>query len=198
MKRLARRASLQSITEGHILDCRTLFSWCVENIKSVFFAFVSNDDVSEMQLMLEPRFAAAPSVPSIMSLHCIVPLSLNALWVKRYSFAPKGKRVQFEAERPTSIDDYFEFCIIWHEDKWWLAMAKTSATAVQVNRVILNKLHPHGSRRSYHYPEVEDECSVPFEKILLHVMPTPKNDGTFILSRKTKQKISEELPKPSM
>lgn len=190
VKRLARRASLQSPTEGLILDPPALFAWAVKTITAVTFEYVTIAEVEEEAANLETRFKEAQKLPGIQSQHTIIPLSRHAVWVQRYSNSKNGTRYQFRPEKPVSMKTKFDFCIIFHQNTWWLAKAKSTYEDMSI--VVFDILHPSGARRYYHYNTEGDEAAISLSHVLLHVTPITKSDGKFSLTRDTIKLAKEE------
>jgi len=194
IKRLARRASLQKVNSNHILNPISLYEWAKKSIKNINFVYVTSEEILQVEEELKPRFSTAMKVPGLMSLHSIIPLTKNSVWVKRYSSSAIGQRIQFQPEKPTSVEDIFQFCIIIDQNTWWLAEAKEK-TKDSHNQITFEKLHPSGSRRVYYYPQEKDEVSITLDRVLLHVTPVRKVEKQFSLSLKAKQLAKQEIEK---
>ena len=86
VKRLAAKASLQTTT---IRNPTELYQWAVENLKGIKFLYCSAEEYDKTQDELKDRFAKAKTLPGTRKLHSFIPLSVNSIATKIYSYSDK-------------------------------------------------------------------------------------------------------------
>ena len=82
LKRLATKASLQSLYENHILNSKQLYKFAVREIKGMSFCYVTNEEYEDAAKSLKARFAQSKRIIGTQKLHSI---SKSFILVKDYS-----------------------------------------------------------------------------------------------------------------
>ena len=74
MKRLARRARLQTGTRQQILTPLALFEWALQSLPKIDLVFLDNNDYERVKAVLEPRFVRALTVHGTLMVHTAKPI----------------------------------------------------------------------------------------------------------------------------
>lgn len=87
VKRLAAKASLQKPVENQIVTPFQLYEWGKENIPSVTFFYVTNDEYLEEEKSMKKRFSEAIAISGTQKFHGYFPLNRNKIKTKVFSDA---------------------------------------------------------------------------------------------------------------
>lgn len=92
-KRAAYRASLTAKPKDAILTPEALFKWAKSYFKNIETFYISKVEYEKMKRKLNKRFESALPVPEIIKNHAFQVLSVNEIFMKRYSNATEGRRI---------------------------------------------------------------------------------------------------------
>lgn len=147
------------------------------------FSFADIREHEQESALLEERMKRARTVPGTQKLHSFVPLSTEAVEVRRFSASPicRHERVLHkDAHSPQPATS--RYVTVAYDDFCWLACV-LSINSLQ-GSVIVKLLHPHIPSNLFVYPDQEDIVDVDPSDILTQVAPTTATGRTYKLSRK--------------
>lgn len=194
VKRLAARASLQRPYENQILTPQQLFEWSVQNIKTVNFEFVKQEEYVETEKLLNDRFGRAVTIKGTQQFHAYLPVNKNPsqIKVKVFSYDTNYsimRTTRLENKLPmTEVNGYVT---VTYDRKWWLAYVLDKNESEDEIKVTF--LHPAGPSPSYSYPQRADNLCVSLNDILFKVNPITPTGRVYRLSEKDTQKSSDAL-----
>ena len=85
LKRIATKASLQSLYDKHILTAFYLYQFACSEIRGMQFAFASSAEYDQEAKLLEARLEISRTIPGTLKLHCIIPCGMDIVEVKQFS-----------------------------------------------------------------------------------------------------------------
>lgn len=114
LKRLARRASLQSRTGGAVIQTpQSLFEWCNTHVENIKTFLVSHDDVLKNELFLEERFKLGKRIPGTQSFHSFIPIDGNRIQARQLSISEEAKIFVVKKEEQISLGEIdFNDCVV--------------------------------------------------------------------------------------
>lgn len=193
VKRLAAKASLQNPISNQILTPFQLFEWGKENIPSITFFYVTQQEHIEEEKILTKRFNEAIAVTGTQKYHAFIPLSKEKLQAKVVSNfldfdVHKIKVGPDAADMPLNQITGFVACA--YDNKWWMACVLSKDEIEEVNLLFM---HPSGPATSFAYLRRPDTLTVPKTFILCQLNPTTATGRTYQLSEKEMQQASQIL-----
>jgi hypothetical protein len=85
VKRLAARASLQLVSDGHILTPEQLFKFAESTITSSSFKYLTVNDYSTREALLSERFARSKTIAGTHKIHSVIPINEKKIRTQKYS-----------------------------------------------------------------------------------------------------------------
>jgi len=85
VKRLARKASLQSPFENQIIAPKELYDWAIINIPSVTFEYCTIREHNNEMMELEERFLKAKTLVGTRKIHSVIPIANTKIQTKVFS-----------------------------------------------------------------------------------------------------------------
>src|SRR5277367_6216204 len=161
VKRLARRASLQSAVSGHILTLKDLFKWAETNISGIKFFFVSSEDIKLHAHNQEERMACVRTVAGTRSHHCFVPDGTNHVKMYRLSSDYKDNtnvtRVLVVNDEPRSspaMQDLVpgQYVAAVYDDYWYIVCIEERNDAD--GDVLANFMHRNPATKALFWPAI--------------------------------------------
>lgn len=194
VKRLATKASLQSPINNQILTSLQLYQWGRDNISSVIFIYVANDEFMQEEKILANRFEEAVTVTGTQSYHAFIPVSKTKIKTKIISDTENSDLHNIQVA-PNADDVPFEeingFVACAYDSLWWIACVLSKNYSEK--EVTISFLHPHGPSASFVYPRRPDVVTVPHNFILCSINPTTPTGRTYTLSADEMFRASEIL-----
>jgi hypothetical protein len=187
VKREASKASLKSITKGHILTPMQLYEWGNDHLENVKFFYIPKEMVVEHEVKLHQRFQMAKTVPGTRNHHCYIPTEDGKLSVRRISgddssfvidILPSTPQCQADIQKSKVESSQCmpgQYVACMYDEKWWVGNIRELCH--EENDVLVNFMHPNGPARSFSWPAREDTCWVPLEGILCFLSPPVTRNG---------------------
>ncbi|XP_072043498.1 uncharacterized protein [Amphiura filiformis] len=189
VKRLVRRASLQAVSDNHILSPKDLYEWASANIEKVLFFFVSSTDIERHKANIENRMLNAKTMSGSRSHHKFVPFNEDELRMFRISSdetssiicatkepnAPLASPTMLTVSGKVTATDMTDLGAGKHiaavyDKEWYICIIEDiSLVHGDVSVKLMNRLQP-GDTLSW--PRRASKCDVPFDDILCCV-PVP-------------------------
>ncbi|KAK3920100.1 ARL14 effector protein [Frankliniella fusca] len=188
-KRLAYKESLRKTFEGHILTAADLTDFINKKIEKITAVLVPESEIQDLvDKILSVRFKNAQPLKGITTYHSIVPVTSNAVIVKRYSTSKNQERIQLMPEEPTSVQNLQGgFATALEDNNWCLVRIES----VDENTSMLNCLK-FAPQRTRFKAENPDTINLKLEDLLLLV--TPSFDGyTYGLSNEMRRLTDEKV-----
>lgn len=195
VKRAAYLDSLRKLVEGHILTAADLTNFVNKKMEKILAVLVPETEIQDLvEQLLKERFANAVPLQGITSYHSIVPLSKNAVIVKRYSTSASQERIQLRHEVPSTVKNLEGgYATIIQGNNWHLCkITSTNEITAEVTAHVMVQ-----ARRRFKMETENAQVTVKLENILL--LLTPSFDGiTYGMSnihrKKTAEIFAEKLP----
>ena len=153
VKRQAAKASLQRAYTDQITTPLQFFTFCQTHIQGVIFKFLTANDWSKEDAILQERLSKAKTIAGTQKLHSFVPINTTSLQVREFSAScnVRIENVQVVAAHHRSINtcDAKGYATAICEDEWWLGYV--TGSNLEAQEVTLSFLHPHG-------PSVDGAC----------------------------------------
>lgn len=195
VKRLATRASLQRPYENQILTPQQLFDWSIQNIKTVNFELVKQEEYIETENFLCNRFEKAQTIKGTQQFHAFLPIkdNLTQIKVKFFSYDTNYSTVSTtKTLGKISMADINGYVTVTYNSKWWLAYVLDKNVSEEEVKVTF--LHPAGPSPSFSYPSVKpDILWTSLNDILCTVDPTTPTGRIYRLSEEDTAKSNETL-----
>lgn len=128
-KSLVSKASLQRVTENHILTQEDMFKFCEQNIVGIHYIFVSELKVQETEEFLVNRFDSCIRILNTRRYHSYIPLNVHTLRVRETSTSEHyidSKITKENARENVCIEkikkNSYVACI--YDEKWWLGIVR--------------------------------------------------------------------------
>lgn len=195
VKRLATRASLQRPYENQILTPQQLFGWSIQNIKSVNFEFVKQEEYIDTEKFLSTRFEKAQTIKGTQQFHAYLPIkdNLTEIKVKAFSYDTNYSTVSTtKLIGKMSMADVNGYVTVKYDGKWWLAYVLDKNESEDEVKVTF--LHPAGPSPSLSYPSGKpDILWTSLNDILCTVDPTTPTGRIYKLSEEDTVKSNKAL-----
>ena len=141
---------------------------------------------------LKSRFSQGDTVKGTRSSHYFIPQSTSII---SHKFTSKDENFadSFDFKNYTPIVNIDELkqatyvsCV--YNTFWWVGMV--SQVDENEGDVKIELLHPHGPKKSFHWPTPSDACYVPLKNVLCNItLPTTSTGWTYNISDDDYQKI---------
>ena len=201
VKRLAARASLQAVTENHILTAIDLFAWAEKHIKNINFIWVCKEDVTQCAQRLQKRFSETTTIPGTRDNHSFIPVTAKQLKVSRVSGGP-GFIVDMSGSHPhvvvkatekqqITLEDAIpgKYVVCMYDQQWWVGNICDTSEEQDVK---VTFMHPHGPSKSFSWPTREDICWVPLPHIIKIIdAPVTSTGRKYKLPTKLEKEMAE-------
>lgn len=192
VKRLATKASLQNPVNNQILTPLQLFEWGKENIPSVMFFYVTNNEYLLEEKNLEERFAEAVAVTGTQSYHAFIPVSKTKIVSDSETSDVHNIQVAPDADDVPS-EQISGYVACAYDSKWWVACVLSKNDSEK--EVSVSFLYPSGPAPSFAYPRRPDTLTVPQNFIICNINPITETGRTYKLSAEEMTKASQILLK---
>lgn len=179
VKRHVAKRSLQRPLNNQILDYKAMLEVCLE-MSAIKFFDISMETMEEVRKFLEARFARGNTVPGSRSSHHFAPLSTSNI----------GHKLTSEDESYTDNHDFnlpsileisdispMQYVTCVYNSFWWIGIV--NEINAEEGDVTVKFMHPHGPRKTFNWPQIEDTWFVPIKKILCVVSPTTYTGRTY-------------------
>ena len=163
-----------------------------QEMSEIRFFDVNKKTMEEVRKFLEARFARGDTVPGTRTSHHFVPLSASQIGHKLSSEDVSYIDIHdFHLTSNFQISDiapmHYITCI--YNSLWWVGIV-TEVNAEEGD-VTVKFMHPHGPRKTFNWPEIDDTCFVPIKKILCIISPITSTGRTYkITDQEYKRTIS--------
>ena len=165
----AAKPSLQRLINNQILDYRAILKVSQEEMKSIIFFGIDIEDMVEVREKIERRFEDGKTVSSTRSSHHFIPHSASQIEHKLCSEDDSFVAIQ-DFKIPTRVDigdiapSSYISCM--YNLLWWVdSVNKLDEEQGDVDVLFM---HPHGSQKTFNWPQGGDNCHVPIKNIVLY------------------------------
>ena len=160
LKRYVAKRSLQRPLHDQFLSYQSMLDLCAKEIPSVTFLGVGQEKMVNVRADLEDRATKLNTVPGTRSSHHFVSIYCNKIANKLKN--EDREFLQFDFDK--SLTKEIDIETINYNTFWWVAIV----TEVNVHEgdLKIGFLHPHGPRKTFHWPSVVDKCFVSASNIL--------------------------------
>lgn len=168
-----------------------MFSFCSSEIKGIEFLFISKNDVSILRQdgsFLAERFNPEHLyyLPGTKSFHHFVPISIEVISVKRvstdidYETTFNLKKGTYDDDNTTPNPDIIISCgdgvVSKYGDRLWIAVVISVDETEKDCKIRF--MHPSLPSNTFFWPSPrDDECNVPFNKVLLQIQTPDTTTG---------------------
>lgn len=174
VKRLTATESLKRPYKKQILTAKDMFDFCKENIPTIEFKFVPQEEMKEFRAIHEKRYdGVLHAIPGTRSYHQFTPISKNKIGAKRCSSDTNFECIHdfdksYVEEVSVSIASY---AAVVYDEYWWVGLVLEKND--EEGDVTMKFMHPKGPSKFYYWPQRDDICFIPNHCILKNVeVPT--------------------------
>ena len=173
VKRTATKASLQRPLDQQITTAKEMYLFCENHIKNVAFSYVSDEEMSKVRIFLDERFKLAKSIPGTRSFHQYIPLNKSTISCKRVSNSLPGDHDLvfefFQTVNQLADVKMSSYILCIYDSFRWVGFVIDTDDENKDAQVKF--MHPHYPSPSYHWPQREDICWIPYLKIVTVIDP---------------------------
>lgn len=192
IKREAAKESLRRPYDNQIVAPLDLFNFAVENLPSMKFQFVTNEQYFSEEKLISDRFERAKTIAGTQKLHSFIPISNNSLKVSEYSKSKKFRQEKVVFAQHEAFNGQLAgYVTARYNDQWWLAYIMEAFPETQ--EVNVRFMHPAGPSASFYFLTPEDNCILHESDLILSVIPTTATSRTYKLSKKEIQLTNAKM-----
>ena len=190
VKHLAARASLQRPYSNQIMTPHQLYNWCVDNLKTCDFEYITISQHSEEEQLLQERFKNARTISGTQKLHAFIPINSQKLITKVYSNSEMYQEENISLNDELDYTNIAGFVACNDDNKWWIGCV---LSVEETDRVKIMLLHPSGPSPSYAYPTRPDIRNISVQSILMMSLDLRTSTGrTYTLPHEESIKINKK------
>ncbi|KAG8180983.1 hypothetical protein JTE90_024731 [Oedothorax gibbosus] len=149
-------------------------------------------DLEALRQKLNDRFELAKTITGTRSFHNFQPISMTTISCKRISTDESIALTFSFTDGPYTIAEQLKinsYVCCNYDSKWYIGVVKMIEAAE--GDALVQFMHPNGPSRSFHWPNHDDECWIPFPHILQVIdMPSTETGRQYRLTEKCQAEIA--------